>query len=386
MTITLFSPSEIGPFPVKNRIVMAPLTRSRSMQPGNYPGRLNAFYYAQRAGAGLIITEATQISQEGQGYLWTPGISTPEQVEGWRLVAEAIHDADGILFMQLWHVGRISHRFFQPQGRLPVAPSAIAAKGQTMILGPDGAPQFVPLETPRALDENEIPALIQDYVLGAKNALAAGVDGIEIHAANGYLLDQFLCSGTNHRTDGYGGSIEKRIRLLLEVIAAVSQQMSTSRIGVRLSPLGTFNDMHDQDPEALFEYLAEALNPLDLAYVHLVDPTFGGHDPLSGTNPRGGRLVDTFRSRYHGTLILCGNYDLERAQEAVSTGRADLIAFGKPFIANPDLPERFREHASLNQADPATFYGGGAAGYVDYPTLAQERGEEGLPDFSVLGS
>ena len=385
MTTTLFSPHEVGPFTVKNRMVMAPLTRSRSIQPGNYPGRLNAFYYAQRAGAGLIITEATQISQEGQGYLWTPGIYTAEQIEGWRLVAEATHDADGILFMQLWHVGRISHRFFQPNGGLPVAPSAIAAKGQAMILNGEGAPEFVPLETPRALEIAEISALIKHYGLATKNAISAGVDGVEIHAANGYLLDQFLCSDSNQRTDRYGGSIENRCRLLLEIITEVSQHLSSTRIGVRLSPLGTFNDMHDQDPESLFRYLAEALNRYDLAYVHLVDPTYGGHESLPEPNPRGAQLVAEFRSNYCGKLILCGNYDLEKAQAAIREHRADLIAFGKAFIANPDLPERFRNHAPLNEPDPTTFYGGDIHGYVDYPTLAHERGEEGLPDFSVLG-
>lgn len=384
MTKTLFSPFEVGPFPVRNRIVMAPLTRSRSLQPGNYPGRMNAFYYAQRSGAGLIITEATQITQTGQGYLWTPGIHSSEQIEGWRLVAEAVHDAGGILFMQLWHVGRISHRFFQPDGAHPVAPSAIAAKGEAMILGADGAPVFVPLETPRALQEAEIPRLIQDYVQGARNALCAGLDGVEVHAANGYLIDQFLSSESNHRTDCYGGSIENRCRLLLEIIDQLATQMSSTRIGVRLSPLGTFNDMNDRDPEGLFAYLATALSPLDLAYVHLVDPTYGGHTPLTTPDSRGAKLVEAFRSRYRGRLILCGNYSLERAQAAISEDRADLIAFGKAFIANPDLAERFRENAALNEANPATFYGGGAQGYVDYPTLAQERGEEGPPDFSVL--
>lgn len=384
MTLSLFSRYEIGPYTLKNRMVMAPLTRSRSKQPGNIPSRLNAFYYAQRASAGLIITEATQISQQGQGYAWTPGIHTEEQIEGWRLVAESVHDADGLIFMQLWHVGRISHPALQPKGTLPVAPSAIAPTGMAFVTNAKGEPEFVPFVVPRALETDELPALVKQYVQAAKNALSAGLDGVEIHAANGYLLDQFLNSSTNQRTDAYGGSIENRARLLLEVVDAVARVCGSDRVGVRISPMGTFNDMGDENPEALFGYVAEKLNVLDLAYLHVVDPSHGGHQTTETPDPRGVAIMAMIRERFAGTLMVCGGYTLERAQESIQNHQADLVAFGRPFIANPDLPERLRTGASLNEPDQATFYGGGVAGYVDYPTLKQQNGEEGLPDFSVL--
>lgn len=384
MTLSLFSRYEIGPYTLKNRMVMAPLTRSRSKQPGNIPSRLNAFYYAQRASAGLIITEATQISQQGQGYAWTPGIYTEEQIEGWRLVAESVHDADGLIFMQLWHVGRISHPALQPKGALPVAPSAIAPTGMAFVTNAKGEPEFVPFVVPRALEADELPALVKQYVQAAKNALSAGLDGVEIHAANGYLLDQFLNSSTNQRTDAYGGSIENRARLLLEVVESVARVCGSDRVGVRISPMGTFNDMGDENPEALFGYVAEKLNVLDLAYLHVVDPSHGGHQTTEAPDPRGVAIMTMIRERFAGTLMVCGGYTLERAQESIQNHQADLVAFGRPFIANPDLPERLRTGASLNEPDQATFYGGGVAGYVDYPTLKQQNGEEGLPDFSVL--
>ena len=384
MTLSLFSRYEIGPYTLKNRMVMAPLTRSRSKQPGNIPSRLNAFYYAQRASAGLIITEATQISQQGQGYAWTPGIYTEEQIEGWRLVAESVHDVDGLIFMQLWHVGRISHPALQPKGALPVAPSAIAPTGMAFVTNAKGEPEFVPFVVPRALEAEELPALVKQYVQAAKNALSAGLDGVEIHAANGYLLDQFLNSSTNQRTDAYGGSIENRARLLLEVVESVARVCGFDRVGVRISPMGTFNDMGDENPEALFGYVAEKLNELDLAYLHVVDPSHGGHQTTETPDPRGVAIMTMIRERFAGTLMVCGGYTLERAQESIQNHQADLVAFGRPFIANPDLPERLRTGASLNEPVQATFYGGGVAGYVDYPTLKQQNGEEGLPDFSVL--
>lgn len=384
MTPSLFSRYEIGPYTLKNRMVMAPLTRSRSKQPGNVPGRMNAFYYAQRASAGLIITEATQISQQGQGYAWTPGIFSGEQIEGWRLVAESVHDADGLIFMQLWHVGRISHPALQPDGALPVAPSAIAPTGMAFITNAKGEPEFVPFVVPRALATDELPELVKQYVQAAKNALSAGLDGIEIHAANGYLLDQFLNSSTNLRADAYGGSIENRARLLLEIVEAVAGVCGSDRVGVRISPLGTFNDMGDEHPEALFAYVAEKLDEYDLAYLHVVDPSYGGHQSTDAADPRGVALMAMIRERFKGTLMVCGGYTLERAQDAIRNHRADLVAFGRPFIANPDLPERFRIGAALNEPDQETFYGGGVRGYVDYPTLKQQSGEEGLPDYSVL--
>lgn len=384
MTPTLFTRYTIGPYTLKNRMVMAPLTRSRSQQPGNIPGRLNAFYYAQRAGAGLIISEATQISQQGQGYAWTPGIHSPEQIEGWRLVAEAVHDADGLMFMQLWHVGRISHPALQPKGALPVAPSAIAPTGMAFITNDKGEPEFVPFFTPRALETEELPDLVKQYVQAAKNAFSAGLDGIEIHAANGYLLDQFLNSSTNRRTDAYGGSIENRTRLLLEVVDAVARVCGSDRVGVRISPLGVFNDMGDENPEDLFAHVAEQLASRDLAYLHVVDPSWGGHQTTDVPDPRGLALMSMIRERYTGTLLVCGGYTQERAETAIQAHQADLVAFGRLFIANPDLPERFRQHAPLNTPDESVFYGGGAAGYVDYPTLRQESGEESRPDLDTL--
>jgi N-ethylmaleimide reductase len=385
MAASLFDPYALGPHTLKNRLVMAPLTRSRAGQPGNVPTRLNAHYYAQRASAGLIISEATQVSQQGQGYAWTPGIHTAEQVAGWCLVTDAVHAAGGLIFNQLWHVGRVSHPALQPDGQLPVAPSAIAVSGMAFVTDENGAPALLPHVAPRALAIEEMPYIVKQYVHGAKNALAAGFDGVEVHAANGYLLDQFLQTATNHRTDAYGGSIENRARLLLEVVEAVCEVWGSDRVGVRLSPLGSFNDMADADPEALFGYVAERLNGFGLAYLHLVDSTHvAGNTTRDAPEPRADALVRLIRERYQGTLIVCGGYERARAEAALSEGRADLVAFGRPFIANPDLPERLRENAPLNTPDPDTFYGGGAKGYVDYPTLRQARGEEAIPDYAAL--
>lgn len=383
MTDTLFTPYTLGPLTLPNRIVMAPLTRSRSQQPGNIPRALNVLYYTQRASAGLIISEATQVSQQGQGYAWTPGIHTPQQVAGWKLVTDAVHEAGGLMFMQLWHVGRISHPALQPDGQLPVAPSAIAPSGMAFTANEQGVPELLPFVTPRALALEEMPYIVKQYVHGAKNAQAAGFDGVEVHAANGYLLDQFLNSTTNQRSDAYGGSVENRACLLLEVVDAVSAVWGAERVGVRLSPLGTFNDMGDADPEALFGYVAEQLHARGLAYLHLVDPAIAGNAPADTPDPLAGKLVALIRERYQGTLILCGGYDYFKASAALAEGVADLVAFGRPFIANPDLPERLRLGVPLNTPDDSTFYGGGAKGYVDYPSLAQERGEEAIPDYSA---
>ncbi|MGX2028633.1 alkene reductase [Methylocaldum gracile] len=376
MNNPIFEPYALGPYKLKNRMVMAPLTRSRAGQPGNVPTDLNALYYAQRASAGLIISEATQVSQQGQGYAWTPGIHRPDQVVGWRSVAEAVHRAGGLIFMQLWHVGRISHPALQPDGQLPVAPSAIRPSGTAFIVNERGEGEMVPFVTPRAMAIEEMPYIVKQYAHGASNALHAGLDGVEIHAANGYLLDQFLNTSSNHRTDEYGGPVENRARLLMEVVAAVCRVWGPQRVGVRLSPLGSFNDMGDDDPEALFRHVAEQLNRFNLAYLHIVEPEMA-RDPASPSfDPRGPAMMKLIRAKYSGTLIVCGGYDYRKAVACLEEGRADLVAFGRLFIANPDLPERFRQNAELNPPDESTYYGGGAKGYVDYPTLKQLRGEE----------
>jgi N-ethylmaleimide reductase len=349
---------------------MAPLTRNRAGQ-GNVPGRLNIAYYAQRASAGLIVTEATQISPQGVGYPKTPGIHTPEQVEGWQLVTDAVHAKGGHIFLQLWHVGRISHPSLQPNGELPVAPSAIAAKGMAATY--EGEQPFV---TPRALETEEIPGIVEDYRRGAVNALAAGFDGVEIHSANGYLLDQFLQDGTNQRTDQYGGPIENRARLLMEVTEAVTGVWGSDRVGIRLSPSGTFNDMFDSDRKALFTYVVNSLNRFKLMYLHIVEPRTDadaasrskeGITPASDLNA--GLPSRYFRSLYSGTIISAGGYDRNLGNAALAAGDADLIAYGRWFISNPDLPERFAHNLPLNSYDRSTFYGGNERGYTDYPSL-----------------
>ncbi|HEY9639070.1 MAG TPA: alkene reductase [Coleofasciculaceae cyanobacterium] len=359
--LSLFSPVKLGRYQLSNRIVMAPLTRNRAGE-GNVPGALNAEYYAQRASAGLIISEATQISPEGQGYPATPGIHSAEQIEGWKQVIDAVHAKGGHIFLQLWHVGRISHPSLQPQGVLPVAPSAIAPEGMASTY--TGEQPFV---TPRALELEEIPGIIEQYRQAAKNALAAGFDGVEVHGANGYLLDQFLNDGSNHRTDQYGGSIENRARLLLEVTEAVVDVWGSDRVGLRLSPSGTFNSMSDSDPQALFSYVVSALNRFDLAYLHLVEPRWASATPEADIAALG---VVAFRKLYTGTLITAGGYDREQGNAIIAAGSADLVAYGRLFISNPDLPERFALNASLNPYDRSTFYGGDQRGYTDYPTLA----------------
>ncbi|HEY9833057.1 MAG TPA: alkene reductase [Stenomitos sp.] len=356
MDINLLSPYKLGNLELANRLVMAPLTRNRAGK-GNVPGPLNATYYAQRASGGLIITEASQVSPQGQGYPSTPGIHSSEQVEGWKLVTDAVHQKGGRIFLQLWHVGRISHPDLQPDGALPVAPSAIAPKGEAATY--EGMKPFV---TPRALETSEIPEIIEQYRQGAKNALQAGFDGVEVHGANGYLLDQFLRDGTNQRTDEYGGSLENRARLLLEVTEAVTEVWGGDRVGVRLSPSGTFNDMHDSDPLSTFSYATEALNRFGLAYLHIIE--------VNESDLRhGGTEVPTrvLRDHFAGTLMVNGGYNWDRSNTALTKGEADLVSFGTLFLANPDLPQRFAANAPLNQPDPTTFYGGGEKGYTDYP-------------------
>ena len=367
LAVNLFSPIQLGCYLLPNRVVLAPLTRNRASA-GNVPTELNATYYAQRASAGLLITEATQITPYGQGYPATPGIHSPEQIEGWKLVTEAVHARGGRIFLQLWHVGRISHPSLQPGGVLPVAPSAIApTAGEASTY--EGSKPYV---TPRALETDEIPGIVDAYRTGAENALAAGFDGVEVHGANGYLLDQFLRDGTNKRTDAYGGSVENRARLLLEVTEAVvgvwgavgGASRNGNRVGVRLSPSSTFNSMSDSDPKATFGYAIDALNRFGLAYLHLLEPS-------EADERYGGTLIPTayFRPFFKGLLMTNWDYDRDKANAAIARGEADLVSFGKLFIANPDLPERFQLGTALNEPDPSTFYGGDEKGYIDYPAL-----------------
>jgi N-ethylmaleimide reductase len=361
--IDVLSPYRLGSLQLKNRMVMAPLTRSRAGE-GNVPSSMAAAYYSQRAGAGLIVTEATQASPGGQGYIATPGVHSAEQVAGWKQVTDAVHANGGLIFMQLWHVGRISHPDFL-DGQLPVAPSAIAPRGvQTFT-----AEGLKDIPAPRALETGEIPGIVDEVRRAAENARAAGFDGVEVHGANGYLLDQFLEDGTNQRTDQYGGSVENRARLLFEVIDAVAGVWGSERVGVRLSPGGSFNDMCDCHPEQTFGYVARRLATLDLAYLHLIEPS-----QAQGEHPMPDLSASFFRPLYPGTLIVAGGYTLERANAVLGARLADLVAFGQLFIANPDLPERFRLHAALNTPDKQTFYGGGAHGYIDYPPLTGQAG------------
>ena len=356
--ITILSPIQLGPYRLRNRMVLAPLTRSRAGR-GNVPQSLNVEYYTQRASAGLIITEASQISPQGVGYPETPGIHSQEQVAGWKRVTAAVHAQGGRIFLQLWHVGRISHPSLQPGGALPVAPSAIKPVGQAATY--EGLKDFV---TPRALELAEIPGIVEQYRSGAKNALAAGFDGVEIHGANGYLLDQFLRDGTNHRTDIYGGSIENRMRLMLEATDAVCSVWGTNRVGIRLSPLQPFNDMRDSNPEATFSYAVEQLNRFGLAYLHVTEM---GKDSPGIAGP----TFDLVKLRHiwKGIYMTNSGYDFARANAALAKDEADMVAFGVLFIANPDLPLRFATGAALNKPDPATFYGGDAKGYTDYSSL-----------------
>jgi N-ethylmaleimide reductase len=360
--IDLFSPYTLGPLQLKNRIVMAPLTRSRAEQ-DNVPSSMAATYYRQRATAGLIVTEATQAGAGGQGYVATPGIHSREQVARWKEVTDAVHQDGGRIFVQLWHVGRISHPTFR-NGELPVAPSPIAPRGvQTYTAG-----GFQDIPTPRALETSEIPGIVEEFRQAAINAQAAGFDGVEVHGANGYLLDQFLEDGTNQRTDEYGGSVENRARLLFEVIAAVAGVWGSDRVGVRLSPGGSFNDMCDRHPQQTFGYVVQRLAGLNLAYLHLIEPA-----PSQGEHPLPDLSARYFRQFYPGTIIVAGGYTLEKGNQALREGAADLVAFGQMFIANPDLVERLRRNAPLNAPDPGTFYGGTDKGYIDYPTLSESR-------------
>jgi N-ethylmaleimide reductase len=368
----LFQPLTVGAIHLSHRVVMAPLTRMRSRQPGDVPQGMNALYYGQRASAGgLIITEATDITEQSRGYPGAPGCYSPEQIAGWRALTEAVHAKGGFIFLQIWHCGRISHSSMQPGGGVPVAPSAIAAPGNHFTRSFES----VPFETPRALTEAEIAGIVGDFAQAALNAREAGFDGVEVHGANGYLIDQFLRDGTNKRTDRYGGSIENRTRFLTEVVDAVAAAIGADRVGVRLSPWGTFNGMADSDTGALFDYAATELGRRGLAYLHLVEPRA---DQSSDTNAFHADAPDAssrFKPRFGGVLIAAGGFTGETAAREIESGNADAVAFGRLFIANPDLPERLRIGAPLNRYDRSTFYGGDEHGYTDYPALQQTAAE-----------
>ena len=358
---SLFDPVPLGPVTLPNRIVMAPLTRNRSV--GLRPGELAVEYYRQRASAGLIIAEATQVSRMGQGYLDTPGIHDGDQVAAWRCVTDAVHAEGGRIFLQLWHVGRISHSSLLPDGAAPVSSTYRRPNAMTFA-----AAGFVQVSAPRALRDDEIPALVDDYRRAARNAADAGFDGVEVHAANNYLLEQFLRDSVNDRGGPYGGSIANRTRLVVEVVEAVAGEIGAGRTGIRLSPMTTFNDTpRDSDPQALYGHLAERLAPLGLAYLHVIEGETGGaREPQDAPRPFD---YAALRKAFGGTWMVNNGYDKALAEDAVGSGRADLVAFGRPFIGNPDLVRRLREDAPLNAPDEATFYGGGAGGYTDYPTL-----------------
>ena len=353
----LFEPFKLGPITLPNRFVMAPLTRNRAVA-GLVPNPLAVEYYGQRATAGLLVTEATQVSQQGQGYQDTPGIYSKEQIAGWRKVTDRVHARKGRIFLQLWHVGRISHTSLQPNGGAPVAPSAVGAKTKTFVGG-----IFTDVSEPRALELAEIPGIIDAFRQGAANAIAAGFDGVEIHGANGYLLDQFAKDGANRRADAYGGAIENRARLMLEVAKAVASEVGAERTGIRISPVTPSNDIADSNPQALFDYITERLSALRLVYLHVVEGATGGARDIAPFDYR------SLRNRFKGAYIANNGYDFNLANKVLSANEADLIAFGKLFIANPDLVERLKRGAPLNAPDKATFYGGGAKGYTDYPAL-----------------
>jgi N-ethylmaleimide reductase len=353
----LFEPYKLGPLTLPNRLVMAPLTRNRALA-GLVPNPLAVEYYSQRASAGLLVSEATQVSQQGQGYQDTPGIYSQAQVAGWRKVTDRVHERGGRIFLQLWHVGRISHVSLQENNQAPVAPSAIRAKGKTFVGG-----TFADVSEPRELALEEIPGIIESFKKGAANALAAGFDGVEVHGANGYLLEQFAKDGTNKRTDGYGGGIENRAKLMLEVAKAVAAEAGSERTGIRISPVTPANDISDSDPQPLYDYIVDQLDALKLVYIHLVEGATGGPRDIAPFD------YGSLRKRFSGAYIANNGYDFDLANKVLSANEADLIAFGKPFLANPDLVERLKRGAPLNAPDKATFYGGGAKGYTDYPVL-----------------
>jgi N-ethylmaleimide reductase len=355
---TLFSPYTLGDIALNNRLALAPMTRSRALE-GNVTNPLAATYYVQRASAGLMITEGTQVSPQGVGYIRTPGIHSPEQVEGWKRVTDAVHRVGGTIFAQLWHVGRVSHPDFHGS-ELPVAPSALPVEGEAFTQNGK-----VKIPTPRALATSEIPGIVEQFRKSAQNAKAAGFDGVELHGANGYLLDQFLRDGANHRTDAYGGSLSNRARLPLEVAEAVADVFGASRVGYKLSPYFGGYSMSDSNPVVTFPYIAKELGKLGLGYLH-VSEAIAGPMKVDGTV----RVTPLIRDVYDGTLIVNGGYGVDTAEAVIASGEADLVAFGVPFLANPDLPLRYRKRSLLNPPDAATFYAGEEKGYIDYPALS----------------
>ena len=363
-TTKLFEPLKRGPTTLPNRLVMAPLTRNRAVA-GLVPNPLAIEYYGQRASAGLLVTEASQVSQQGQGYQDTPGIYSKQQVAGWRKVTDRVHERGGRIFIQIWHVGRISHVSLQENNQAPVAPSAIRAKGKTFVGG-----TFTEISEPRALALEEIPAIIESFKRGAANALVAGFDGVEIHGANGYLLDQFAKDGSNKRADAYGGSIENRARLMLEVSKAVAAIAGPERTGIRISPVTPANDVSDSNPQPLFDHIVDQLNALKLTYIHVIEGATGGPRDIAPFD------YASLRKRFKQAYVANNGYDVDLANKVLDANAADLIAFGKPFISNPDLVERLKKGAPLNPFDKATFYGGGAKGYTDYPTLEAAQAAE----------
>ena len=355
----LFAPITIGAIEAPHRVLMAPLTRNRAHGDGT-PKTMAIDYYRQRASAGLIITEATQVSPMGKGYIDTPGIHEATHIAAWRMITDAVHEAEGRIFLQLWHVGRISHTSLLPDGAQPLAPSAIRAKAQTFTEN-----GFEDVSDPKAMSVDEIKATIDDYASATRAAMAAGFDGVEIHAANGYLIDQFIRSGSNHRDDDYGGSVENRLRFVFDVVDAVTDEIGADRTGIRLSPTGGFNDMSDANPGETFGHLATGLSEKKLAYLHVVEQ-FG--QELSHKDRA---VIDHVRAHWDGVYIGNGDYDAASGAQRIGEGNADAIAFGRPFLANPDLPKRFAVNAPLNEPDRDTFYGGDEKGYTDYPFLEE---------------
>jgi len=365
MTTSLFQPLQLGKNSLQNRIVMPPMTRSRASQPGDVANDIMANYYAQRAGAGLIVSEGTQISATAKGYAWTPGIYTPEQIAGWKKVTDAVHGKRGTIFAQLWHVGRVTH----PDnigGVQPISSSAIKAENvKVFIDNGTSEPGFVDVVTPREMTQQEIKQVVAEYRQAAINALEAGFDGIELHAANGYLINQFIDSEANNRTDEYGGSLENRLRFLAEVVEAMCDAIGADRVGVRLAPLTTLNGTVDANPVETYTAAAALLNKLNIVYLHIaeVDWDDAPDTPLS--------FKHALREAYQGVLIYAGRYNAEKAQQAIADGLADMIGFGRPFVSNPDLPDRLRHGYPLAEHDPATLFGGAEKGLTDYPTYSE---------------
>jgi N-ethylmaleimide reductase len=362
----LFSPLKVGPYQLEHRLMMAPLTRMRAAKPSLVPRPLNTEYYAQRTTpGGLIIAEASPVMATGFGNPGVPGIYSEQQVEGWRAVVDAVHANGGVIFLQLWHVGRVSHSSFQPGGALPVAPSAVAISAEYKTMTADG--KAAAYETPRALETSEVAGVVEAFRQAARNAKAAGFDGVEVHGANGYLIEQFLQSRSNRRTDQYGGSIENRVRFLMEVTQAVIDVWGADRVGVRLSPYGVANDSGEADPMPLYTHAIRSLNPLGLAYLHFIEPRSSGAGRAEVNHQNVPSAMVLFRPVWKGVLISAGGFTGEAAEAAIAAGHADAIAFGRIFISNPDLPRRLRNGYPLTPYNRATFYGGEEKGYTDYP-------------------